>query len=141
MGYDIYGKWHAQNEDGSFTELDLGEVGPDEDAYSDWGRNSHLFALLGLHSAALGIPPVHQTAAPAGLDVQVYADAPAQGCVTLTDFLAYDYLSPEWQLQQHFAFAGYLPLETVTRRLREIILPRVSEVAQGRATYFTYVIG
>lgn len=139
MGYDLYGKWHTQNDDGSFSELHLGEV--DGDAYADWGRNRHLFALMGLDSSALGISPVKQTPLPAGLPVREFAGAPAQGCVTLEDFLAYDYLAPQWQAQEWFAFDGYVPLETVTRRLREFILPRVVELAQGRAAYFTYVIG
>ena len=84
MGYDIYGTWHAQNADGSFTELDLGEL--DGDALSDWGRNRCLFALLGLGAQTERITPV-----PAGLDFPTFHGSPKQGCITLTDFLAYNY--------------------------------------------------
>ncbi|GAA5504019.1 hypothetical protein Dxin01_03787 [Deinococcus xinjiangensis] len=139
MGYDISGTWHAQNADGSFTELDLGEL--DGDALSDWGRNRCLFALLGLAAQTERITPLQPTPVPAGLDFPIFHGAPKQGCVTLTDLLAYDYSSPEWQRQGWFAFEGHRPIEIVTRRLREVILPRVQTLSEGREVFFTYTIG
>ncbi|GMA15393.1 hypothetical protein E5F05_00530 (plasmid) [Deinococcus metallilatus] len=77
MGYDFHGQWHAANPDGTFETLEL-------------GRNAELFSLFGLKCSNLDLPPLRQVEAPTALGLQRYPDAPVQGCVTLTDLLAYD---------------------------------------------------
>ncbi|GAA5534128.1 hypothetical protein [Deinococcus aluminii] len=140
MGYDFYGKWHAANEDGSFEQLQLGTT-PEGDELAEMGRGAELFSMFGLQRSTFPIPPVRQSEPPAALGIQRYPDAPVQGCVTLTDLLAYDYESEAWQQRKFFLFGGKQPVSVGTRYLRECILPGLRKLARGREVYCTYVRG
>lgn len=92
----VHGKWFAHNPDGSFEELDLGEDS-ESIPVNDWGRNSVMYQWLGLANSHLPqVTPVKQTEVPEALKAHFYPEAPASGCVKLSDFESYPYASREW---------------------------------------------